>query len=137
MIWATRTGCHVDRAACAWLIRRSIDPEPTFIFVGTPGTSPRAQPRSTCVEPTCRTTGTTAPSRPCLGGQAPGRRRSAPDPADVEWNDEGATTMEYRSSPWRGSICVRHPDLHRPAAPHQQYPHYQQPQCDHRGCGYA
>ncbi len=40
MIWATRTGCHVDRAACAWLIRRSIDPEPTFIFVGDPGDVP-------------------------------------------------------------------------------------------------
>jgi hypothetical protein len=31
--WATRAGCHVDRAACAWLIRRSIDPEATFVFV--------------------------------------------------------------------------------------------------------
>jgi hypothetical protein len=25
--WATRAGCHVDRAACAWLIRRFVDPE--------------------------------------------------------------------------------------------------------------
>jgi hypothetical protein len=31
--WATRSRCHVDRAACAWLIRRFIDPEPTFLFV--------------------------------------------------------------------------------------------------------
>lgn len=33
MKWATRVGCHVDRAACAWLIRRFLDPDPTFIFV--------------------------------------------------------------------------------------------------------
>jgi hypothetical protein len=31
--WATRRHCHVDRAACAWLIRRSIDPEAEFVFV--------------------------------------------------------------------------------------------------------
>lgn len=33
MRWATRAGCHVDRAACAWLIRRFIDPEAEFLFV--------------------------------------------------------------------------------------------------------
>jgi hypothetical protein len=33
VIWATRPRCHVDRTACAWLIRRFIDPEPTFVFV--------------------------------------------------------------------------------------------------------
>ena len=27
MRWATRRHCHVDRAACAWLIRRFIDPD--------------------------------------------------------------------------------------------------------------
>lgn len=27
MRWATRAGCHVDRAACAWPIRRFIDRE--------------------------------------------------------------------------------------------------------------
>jgi hypothetical protein len=31
--WATRPGCHVDRAACAWLIRRFVDPEAEFLFV--------------------------------------------------------------------------------------------------------
>lgn len=31
--WATRRGCHVDRAACAWLIRRFIDPQAQFVFV--------------------------------------------------------------------------------------------------------
>ena len=30
MRWATRAGCHVDRAACAWLIRRYIDPQAEF-----------------------------------------------------------------------------------------------------------
>ena len=33
MKWATRPGCHVDRAACAWLLRRFIDPDASFIFV--------------------------------------------------------------------------------------------------------
>ncbi|HTE84399.1 MAG TPA: chromate resistance protein ChrB domain-containing protein [Dehalococcoidia bacterium] len=33
MRWVTRPECHVDRAACAWLIRRFIDPEATFLFV--------------------------------------------------------------------------------------------------------
>lgn len=33
MRWATRPGCHVDRAACAWLIRRHLDSEATFVFV--------------------------------------------------------------------------------------------------------
>ena len=33
MKWATRPGCHVDRLASAWLIRRFIDPEATFTFV--------------------------------------------------------------------------------------------------------
>lgn len=33
MKWATRANCHVDRAACAWLIRRFVDPEPTFVFI--------------------------------------------------------------------------------------------------------
>ena len=27
MRWATRAGVHIDRAACAWLIRRFLDPE--------------------------------------------------------------------------------------------------------------
>jgi len=31
--WVTRRGVHVDRIACAWLIRRFIDPEATFKFV--------------------------------------------------------------------------------------------------------
>jgi hypothetical protein len=33
MRWATRPNCHVDRAACAWLIRRYVDPEAQFVFV--------------------------------------------------------------------------------------------------------
>jgi len=38
--WATRRGCHVDRTACAWLIRRFIDPEAEFVFVGDPDEVP-------------------------------------------------------------------------------------------------
>jgi hypothetical protein len=31
--WVTRKGIHIDRIACAWLIRRFIDPEARFLFV--------------------------------------------------------------------------------------------------------
>lgn len=33
MRWATRPRCHVDRTACAWLIRRFVDPDAEFLFV--------------------------------------------------------------------------------------------------------
>jgi hypothetical protein len=36
MKWATRSGPHVDRTACAWLIRRFVDPKATFVFVEDP-----------------------------------------------------------------------------------------------------
>ncbi|MEU6409074.1 chromate resistance protein ChrB domain-containing protein [Microbispora sp. NPDC046933] len=40
MKWATRAGVHIDRAACAWLIRRHIDPDATFVFVSDPAELP-------------------------------------------------------------------------------------------------
>ena len=40
MKWATRPGVHVDRAACAWLIRRFIDPDAEFIFTADPAAIP-------------------------------------------------------------------------------------------------
>ena len=40
MRWATRTRPHVDRAACAWLIRRFVDPDATFVFVADAGDVP-------------------------------------------------------------------------------------------------
>jgi hypothetical protein len=40
VLWATRRGCHVDRTACVWLIRRFIDPEATFAFFGDPSEAP-------------------------------------------------------------------------------------------------
>jgi len=33
MRWATRARPHVDRTACAWLIRRFVDPAAEFVFV--------------------------------------------------------------------------------------------------------
>jgi hypothetical protein len=33
MRWATRAGVHIDRAACAWLIRTHIDPAAEFVLV--------------------------------------------------------------------------------------------------------
>jgi hypothetical protein len=41
MRWATRANCHVDRAACAWLIRRFIDPDAAFVFVDDPDEVPK------------------------------------------------------------------------------------------------
>jgi hypothetical protein len=40
MRWATRRHCHIDRAACAWLIRRFLDPEAEFLFVDDPEAVP-------------------------------------------------------------------------------------------------
>jgi hypothetical protein len=40
MRWATRSGVHVDRTACAWLIRRFVDPEAEFVFVADPDDVP-------------------------------------------------------------------------------------------------
>jgi hypothetical protein len=40
MRWATRRHCHVDRAACAWLIRRFVDPDAEFVFVDDPDEVP-------------------------------------------------------------------------------------------------
>jgi hypothetical protein len=38
--WVTRAGVHIDRAACAWLIRRHVDPEAEFGFVSEPADVP-------------------------------------------------------------------------------------------------
>jgi hypothetical protein len=40
MKWVTRAHCHVDRAACAWLIVRFIDPDAEFVFVEDPDDAP-------------------------------------------------------------------------------------------------
>jgi len=40
MRWATRAGCHVDRAACAWALRRFVDPDAEFVFVADPADVP-------------------------------------------------------------------------------------------------
>jgi len=39
--WVTRKGLYVDRIACAWLIRRFIDPDAQFRFVSSKGYRPR------------------------------------------------------------------------------------------------
>jgi uncharacterized membrane protein len=41
--WVTRKGIHIDRIACAWLIRRFIDPEASFKFVQARGYAPAAR----------------------------------------------------------------------------------------------
>lgn len=40
MKWATRASIHIDRAACAWLIRRHIDTSAEFLFVSDPADLP-------------------------------------------------------------------------------------------------
>jgi hypothetical protein len=40
MMWATRAHCHVDRAACAWLVKRFIDADAEFVFVDDPDEVP-------------------------------------------------------------------------------------------------
>ena len=40
--WVTRKGIHIDRMACAWLIRRFIDPDARFKFVASKGYRPEA-----------------------------------------------------------------------------------------------
>jgi hypothetical protein len=40
MRWATRRHCHIDRAACAWLVVRFIDPHAEFVFVDDPDDVP-------------------------------------------------------------------------------------------------
>jgi len=42
LTWVTRKGVYVDRVACAWLIRRFIDPAAQFRFVSSKGYRPRA-----------------------------------------------------------------------------------------------
>jgi hypothetical protein len=34
--WTTRANIHIDRAACAWLIRRDLDPDAEFVFLTDP-----------------------------------------------------------------------------------------------------
>ena len=40
MKWATRASIHIDRAACAWLIRRYVDERAEFLFVCDPADIP-------------------------------------------------------------------------------------------------
>ena len=40
MLWATRRGCHVDRTACVWLIKRFVDSGASFAFFGDPAEAP-------------------------------------------------------------------------------------------------
>lgn len=40
MRWATRSGCHIDRAASSWLIRRFVDVDAEFVFVDDPDDVP-------------------------------------------------------------------------------------------------
>ena len=41
MKWATRAGIHIDRASSAWLLRRFVDPDATFVFVDDPDDVPQ------------------------------------------------------------------------------------------------
>jgi hypothetical protein len=36
VLWVTRPRPHIDRTACAWLIRRFVDPDASFAFASDP-----------------------------------------------------------------------------------------------------
>ena len=36
MLWVTRPRPHIDRTACAWVIRRFVDPDAAFAFASDP-----------------------------------------------------------------------------------------------------
>jgi hypothetical protein len=55
MRWATRAGVHIDRAACAWLIRRFVDPDAEFVFVDDVARVPADATPSTCAGSSQRT----------------------------------------------------------------------------------
>ena len=42
-VWVTRKGLYIDRIACAWLIRRFVDPDARFKFVPAKGYKPGAK----------------------------------------------------------------------------------------------
>jgi Chromate resistance exported protein len=82
MKWATRTGVHVERAACAWLIRRNIDNACEFIFVADPAEVPADAVPFNMPGVDLTTTATTAPSRPCCAATRNGPSSSAANPPD-------------------------------------------------------
>jgi hypothetical protein len=43
MKWVTRENANVDRVACPWLIKRFIDPDAEFLFVGRDDVLPVAE----------------------------------------------------------------------------------------------
>ena len=64
MKWVTWTGVGIDRMACAWLIRRRIDPDAQFLFIpeGSAALPPTPRP-STFLARGSRTTRADVPSR--------------------------------------------------------------------------
>ena len=63
--WATRARPWVDRLACAWLIRRFIDPQARFVWLADPAADGRraARSASTSTAPASRTSARGSPSR--------------------------------------------------------------------------
>jgi hypothetical protein len=62
MRWATRAGIHIDRAACAWLIGRFVDPDAHFVFVTDLADVPAGATGFDMRGPTSVTTAATAAS---------------------------------------------------------------------------
>jgi hypothetical protein len=112
VIWATRTSVHIDRAACAWLVRRFIDPEATFVFVEDPPMCQRMRCRSTCGEPSSLTMGRTARSRRCSSattwpirccGTSPGSfTRRISETSDTTRRKQQVWTCYFAGSLWCG-----------------------------------
>ena len=54
-VWATRKAPWVDRLACAWLIKRHIDPAASFVWLESPADLPRKAVGSISTAPSSRT----------------------------------------------------------------------------------
>ena len=51
MKWVTRERPKIDRIACPWLIRRFIDPDAIFLYVGASEVESAASTLGSCTAP--------------------------------------------------------------------------------------
>ena len=64
-VWATRQRPWIDRLACAWLIRRHIDPQARFLWLAEPADCPRVHSGSTSTALTSAMSARRSRSRSC------------------------------------------------------------------------
>ena len=91
--WATRARPWVDRLACAWLIRRFIDPQARFVWLADPARAPRRRARLRLRR---------RPLHPC---RRPGQLRGPAGQLRPGQRPEAAAHRRRRALP----RCGRHP----------------------------